>query len=344
VSARLTWGLLGASDIATTSVGPAFQRSPSAALRAIASRDLIRAQALAQRLGAPRAFGSYLELLEDPDIDAVYISLANAQHRAWVLAALRHGKHVLCEKPLALSLVEAQEMAAVATSEGRYLMEAFMYRFHPRIQRAWTIAQSGGLGRLQHARVQFTYRLSDRFDYHNYRASVDEGGGALYDVGCYCVDSLSWFLGSNVRGLSSWLDVGSTGVDTRAAALLEFENRAIGQFFCSMDTPGGGDLEVLGDEALLTIPMAFGFPLSTQPSRLQIRTPTGVVHQESFDQPDPYVAEIEAFSRAVLAGAPSPIDLADSLRNAALLDAIRQASRSGWKSFVPSPAGARSDR
>jgi predicted dehydrogenase len=338
VTARLIWGLLGASDIATTSVGPAFQRSSSVVLRAVASRDLPRAQALAQALGTPRAYGSYLELLEDPDIDAVYISLANAQHHAWVLSALRHGKHVLCEKPLALSLDEAREMAAVATSQGRYLMEAFMYRFHPRIQRARTLAQSGDLGRLQYARVQFTYRLSDRFDTSNYRASVAEGGGALYDVGCYCVDVLSWFVGSNVRGLSSWLDTGPTGVDVRAAAFLEFENRAIGQFFCSMETPGGGDLEVLGDDALLTVPMAFGSPLNAKPPPLQIRTPTGVV-TEPFDQPepDPYVAEIEAFSRAVLAAAPSPIDLADSIRNASLLDAIRKASGIGWTAVGPSP-------
>jgi predicted dehydrogenase len=186
---------LGASTIAKTSVGPAFIRSPSVALRAVASRDLGRAQALAETLEAPRAYGSYLELLQDPEIDAVYVSLPNAQHHAWVLSALRQGKHVLCEKPLALSLEQAQEMATVAAAEGRYLMEAFMYRFQPRIQRAWTLVNSGGLGRLHHARARFTFRLSDSFDQTNYRfSSLAGGGGALYDLGCYCVDALSWFL------------------------------------------------------------------------------------------------------------------------------------------------------
>jgi xylose dehydrogenase (NAD/NADP) len=325
---RLTWGLLGASSIAKATVRPAVQRSPSAALRAVASRESWRAEALAQSLGTPRAYGSYLELLEDPEIDAVYISLANAQHHPWVLAALRHGKHVLCEKPLALTLEEALEMATVATSEGRYLMEAFMYRFNPRIQRAWSLAQNGDLGRLRYARVRFTYRYVEPPDASNYRVSVADGGGVLYDVGCYCVDALSWFLGGDVRGLSSWLDFGPTGVDARAAAFVVFENTAVGQLFCSMVTPGGDDLEVLGDDALLTVPMPFGSPSNAQPPPLEIRTPTGVV-TERFDPFDPYVAEIDAFSRAVLTGAPCPIDLADAIRNAALLDAIRKASGSG---------------
>lgn len=337
-SGRLTWGLLGASAIARTTVGPAFRQSPSAVLRAVASRDPRRAQAFAQSLGTPKAYGSYLELLEDPEIDAVYISLTNAQHHPWVLSALRHGKHVLCEKPLAMSLEEAHEMATVATAQGRYLMEGFMYRFHPRIQRAWTLAHSGDLGRVKYARVRFTYRYSEPVDASNYRASVTDGGGVLYDVGCYCVDALSWFLGGEVRGLSSWLDLGPTGVDARASALLEFENRAIGQLFCSMDTPGGGDLEVLGDDALLTVPMAFGSPPDGSPASLQIRTSTSVA-TEHFDHSDPYVAEIEAFGRAVLTGAPCPIELADSMRNAALLDAIRRASGIRWNAVrrIPVP-------
>jgi predicted dehydrogenase len=282
-------------------------------------------------------------LLEDPEIDAVYVSLANGQHHEWVLAALLRGKHVLCEKPLGLSLEEAREMATVATAQRRYLMEAFMYRFQPRIQRGWTLAQRGDLGRIRYARVRFTYRYAQPLDASDYRVNVADGGGVLYDVGCYCVDMLSWFLGSKVRGLSSWLDYGPTGVDARVCASLEFENGAIGQLFCSMETPGGGDLEVLGDNALLTIPLAFGSPLDAQPPPLEIRTPTGVV-TEPFDPFDPYVAEIDAFSRAVLSGAPCPIDLAESIRNAALLDAIRQTSRTGWKSVVPGPARARSDR
>jgi predicted dehydrogenase len=326
---RLTWGLLGASSIAKTTVGPAVQRSSSAALRAVASRESRRAEALAQSLGTPRAYGSYLELLEDPEIDAVYVSLANAQHHPWVLAALRHGKHVLCEKPLALTLEEALEMATVATSEGRYLMEAFMYRFNPRIQRAWTLAQNGDLGRLRYARVRFTFRYAEAPNASNYRRNVADGGGVLYDVGCYGVDALCWLLGGNVRGLSSWLDFGPTGVDIRASAFVVFENTAVGQLFCSMDTPGGGDdLEVLGDDALLTVPMPFGSPPNAQAPPLEIRTPTGVA-SERFDPFDPYAAEIDAFSRAVLTGAPCPIDLADAIRNAALLDAIRKASGSG---------------
>ncbi len=281
-------------------------------------------------LGASRAYGTYLELLEDPGIDAVYISLPNAQHHPWVLSALRHGKHVLCEKPLALSLDEAQEVATVAASEGRYLMEGFMYRFHPRIQRAWTLVHGGSLGRVQYAQARFTGRLSERFDPSNYRfGSVAEGGGALYDIGCYCVDALAWFLGGTVRGLSSWMDLGPTGADTRAAALLEFDNRAMGQFFCAMDVPGGSDLEVLGDEGLLTLPMAFEAGPNETTLALQIRTPAGAV-TEQFESYDPYVAEIEAFSRAVLTGAPCPIDLADAIRNAGLLDGIRTASRKGW--------------
>src|SRR5260370_9639470 len=303
--ARLTWGLLGASTIAKTSVGPAFTRSPSADLRAVASRDALRATALAQSLGAPMAYGSYLELMEDSEIDAVYISLPNAQHHGWVLSALRHGKHVLCEKPLALSLDEAQEMATVAASQRRYLMEAFMYRFHPRIERARTLVHGGSLGRIQYARARFTGRLSDRFDRTNYRfGSVAEGGGALYDIGCYCVDAISWFLAGKVGGLSSWLDLEPTGADARAAALLEFENRAIGQFFCAIDIPGGSDLEVAGDEGVLTLPIALEAGPNQATLPVQIPTPAGSL-TEQVASLDPSVGVLETFSRAILTGAPS---------------------------------------
>ena len=253
----------------------------------------------------------------------MYISVPNAQHHPWVIAALRHGKHVLCEKPLALSLEQAQEMAAVAASEGRYLMEAFMYRFSPRIQRAWTLAQRGDLGRIRYVRMRFTFRLSDRFDASNYRFSAAPGGGVLYDLGCYCVDALCWFAGGNVRVRSSWLDIGPTGVDLRAAALLEFESGAIGQLFCSMETAGGIDLEVLGDDGLVIIPQAWAYRPDAPPPPLHIRTPAGV-EIEHLEHADMYVAEIEAFSRAVLTGAPCPIDIADPIRNAGLLEAIRR--------------------
>ena len=181
----LRWGVLSTASIAVGKVIPGMRASRRTEVLAIASRDLARAEATARSLGIPRAYGSYEELLADPDVDAVYLPLPNHLHAAWTIAAARAGKHVLCEKPLSLTAAEAQEMVDACREAGVVLMEAFMYRLHPSWQAVRDILASGRIGRLRAIDSWFSYHNVDPEDIRNIAAY---GGGALYDIGCYCVN------------------------------------------------------------------------------------------------------------------------------------------------------------
>ena len=181
----LRWGVLSTANIGRAAVNPALQASRNGVLSAVASRDADRANAFAREHGIPRAYGSYEDLIDDPDIDALYIPLPNSLHRDWVIHAVRAGKHVLCEKPLALNAADCFEMAAAAEEAGGKLMEAFMYRFHPRIERVVDMIRDGHIGEIGAVRSTFTFRLRSP---DNIRLDPSLGGGSLLDAGCYCVN------------------------------------------------------------------------------------------------------------------------------------------------------------
>ena len=178
------WGVMGCAAIAINRVIPGMRMTDTALLTAIASRSLEKAQATAAQLDVPTAYGSYEELLADPGIEAVYIPLPNGFHAEWSIKALRAGKHVLCEKPLTMNAAEAREVQAVRDETGRYMLEAFAYRFNPVVAEAFRIARSGALGELRFIHTVTIFRL-DPLDPANVRLQADIGGGALYDVGCY---------------------------------------------------------------------------------------------------------------------------------------------------------------
>jgi len=182
---RAHWGILSTADIAVRKVIPGMRRSPRSEVLGIASREDGRAAAAAAQLGIPRAYGSYEALLDDPDIDAVYIPLPNHLHAEWTIAAARAGKHVLCEKPLALDAAQAQDMVDACRESGVLLMEAFMYRQHPSWIAARELLASGRIGRLQVVDSWFSYYNDDPANIRNVAAA---GGGALYDIGCYSVN------------------------------------------------------------------------------------------------------------------------------------------------------------
>jgi predicted dehydrogenase len=198
---RLRFGVLGTARIGHTSVNPAIQSSRNAELVAVASRDLGMARDFAQVLSIPRHYGGYEALLDDPDIDAVYIPLPNSLHREWTIRAAEKKKHILCEKPLALSVAECLEMQAAADAHGVTLMEAFMYRFHPRIRRLVEMTQARAVGELRGVRSAFTFRLTRP---ENIRLRPDLGGGALMDVGCYCVDISRRLAGTLPIEVQAW--------------------------------------------------------------------------------------------------------------------------------------------
>src|SRR5687768_1135626 len=229
----LRWGILSTADIARKKVIPAMRKAARCEITAIASRDAGRAQAVAAELAIPVTHSSYDALLADPDVDAVYMPLPNHMHLEWTLAAARAGKHVLCEKPLALSSADAQRMVDGCAEAGVTLMEAFMYRLHPSWVAVREIVQSGRLGELMAVQSWFSYYNDDPANIRNIRAV---GGGALYDIGCYCIDlSRMLFVTEPTQIKASITRDSQSGVDVLTSAILEFGDR-VSTFTCSTRT------------------------------------------------------------------------------------------------------------
>jgi D-xylose 1-dehydrogenase (NADP+, D-xylono-1,5-lactone-forming) len=290
-SPTLRFGILGAADIARKALIPAIQAAANAELVALASRDVESGR----DLFAGTVYGNYQELLDDPAVDAVYLPLPNNLHREWTLRALAAGKHVLCEKPLALNAAEAEEMAAAAKGSGRLLMEAFMYRFHPRIRAAVERLRRDPPAEL---RARFGFPLDSP---GNYRLDPALGGGALLDVGCYTINLARWVLGE-----PAWVE--ATGhvatVDMTVEMTLGYASGAQALLFASFETRETQGLEA-GD----------------------------VVVEKPFtawkDPVDPYQVMVEEFSAAGLGGLPAPLPLEDAIANLRVVDGVRRSLDSG---------------
>jgi len=251
---RIRWGVLSTANIGRAAVNPAIQASSNGELLAVASRDAERARSFAAEHGIPHSFGSYEALLERDDIDAVYVPLPNSMHREWAIRAAEAGKHVLCEKPLALDAAECAEMEAAAADHGVKLMEAFMYRFHPRTERVIELVRAGRVGDLGAIRSSFTFRLRST---ENIRLDPELGGGALMDVGCYCVNVSRTIMGEEpvaVQATASWT---SRGVDDALAGILRFEGGAVAHFDCALTMERCESYEVAGTDGQLVVPSAF---------------------------------------------------------------------------------------
>ncbi len=233
---KVRWGILSTAKIGLRAVIPATRRSPNSEVLAIASRDVERARAVAEDLGIPRYYGSYEELLADGQVEAVYNPLPNHLHHEWTIAAARAGKHVLCEKPLALTAVEAEEMVNVCAAEGVKLMEAFMYRLHPRWVRVGELVSSGALGSLRAIQARFTYFNDDPANIRNRR---DTGGGALLDIGCYPINVARMLFGEEpVRVRAAIQRDQEAGTDIVTSALLEFGAGHAGFLVSTRAEPG----------------------------------------------------------------------------------------------------------
>ena len=216
------WGVLGVAKIATEKVIPAMQRGEVSRIDAIASRDPERARAAAAALGIPKAHGSYEALLADPDIDAIYNPLPNELHVPWTERALAAGKHVLCEKPIALDADEARRLIAARDRSGKLVAEAFMVRYHPQWRRAHEIVRSGGIGEVGAIQTLFAYRLEDPANIRN----KPPGGGGLYDIGCYAILTARYIFGAEPSRVVAALDVDPRfGTDRLASAVIEFPGR-----------------------------------------------------------------------------------------------------------------------
>jgi predicted dehydrogenase len=331
---RLRFGVLGTARIGLTSVCPAIHASRDAELGAVASRDLGKAGDFARETLIPRHYGSYDALLDDQEIDAIYIPLPNSLHREWAIKAAERKKHILCEKPLGLSVSECLEMQAAADANGVRLMEAFMYRFHHRTQRLLEMARGGTVGELRIIRSAFTFGLT-RPD--NIRLRSDLGGGALMDVGCYCVDISRRLAGKLPVEAQAWSTRGSGGVDTALCGSLRFANGLMAQFDCALDIERREFVEVVGTDGTLVSNQAF--VSGSGPVEIVERHGRGAEIRHPFAGEDAYQRMVEHFADAVLADEPVRYGLADAAGTMAIIEALyRSARASGQPMPVESPA------
>jgi predicted dehydrogenase len=314
------WGFLGAGGIATGALAPAVRAASGATLQAVAARDLDRATSLAPI----SAYDDYAALLADPDVDAVYISLTNEQHRPWSIAAMRAGKAVLCEKPLALTAVEVDEMTAVSRETGQLLVEASWYRWHPRIRLAQE--RLPDMGRVKHVAAGFTFDASLT---GNYRLDPARGGGALYDVGCYAVSACLWAVGAGLPvEVSARSTYGPTGVDLTTEAILEWAGGAEAEVRAGIEGSTGQWLVITGERGELELrdePYTSWVDdvteLTVSDGRGTDRIPVPAVNA--------YQLMVEEVSSVLGDGPGWVLPLSESRDTAAVLDAIRSSASSG---------------
>jgi predicted dehydrogenase len=323
----LGWGILSTASIAMKKVIPGILKADGCRIVAIASRDASRARAAAAEAGITRAHESYELLLADPDVQAVYIPLPNHLHAEWAIAAARAGKHVLCEKPLALTSADAERMVASAEAAGTTLMEAFMYRLHPSWVAARELVQSGRIGRLVAVQSWFSYFNDNPSNIRNIAAF---GGGAMFDIGCYGVNlSRMLFEEEPTRVEASIIRDPSSGVDVLTSGLLEFE-QGIATFTCSTRAEADQRVDIYGTEGRISI----GIPFNIPPDR-----PTYVfltaggdppvdpaTERLTFETADPYTVEFEHFAKAVLSGQRAPVPPDDAVANLRVIERLFQAA------------------
>jgi predicted dehydrogenase len=319
----LRWGILSTANIATQKVIPGMKKAARCDVVAIASRDAVSAEAAAERLAIPRAHGSYEALLADPDVDAVYIPLPNHLHAEWTIAAARAGKHVLCEKPLAMTAADAELMVEACRAEGVRLMEAFMYRLHPSWLAVQELIAGGRIGRLTAVQSWFSYYNDDPANIRNIR---EAGGGALYDIGCYSVNLSRLLFGAEPTGVhGSVIRDPASGVDIVASGILEFPT-GVATFTCSTRTETDQRVHVYGTEGRISIGIPFNIPpdrptqvFLTQGGEPPVNPATETL---TFETADPYTVEAERFAAAILDDLPTPVPPEDGVANLRVIERL----------------------
>jgi predicted dehydrogenase len=318
---KVRWGILGVARINDRLI-PAFRKAANAELRGLASRTLDRARAAASAAGIPVAYGSYEQLLQDPDIDAVYNPLPNTLHAEWTMRAADHGKHILCEKPLAADAAEAERMLAHCRQRQVRLMDGFMWPHHPRTARLRQLLDDGAIGAVRRVTGAFTFRL-EPLDPDNIRLQAGLAGGSVMDVGCYPVYGARWVLGDEplrVQAVAEW----QHGVDVAMNAVLEFPGGRAALFDCGFTLPLRQHLEIVGTHG--TIRVEDMWLPSTQAAFL-VQREGKAADRVVLPAADQIVHMIENFSRAVQERR-EPVPAAEqAVKTMGVLDALRQAAR-----------------
>ena len=323
---KLRWGILSTANIGRAAVIPAIKASRNGDVRAVASRNRERAYAFASELGIPQSYGSYEALLEAEDIDAVYVSLPNSLHCEWTVKAAETGKHVLCEKPLGATAAECEKMDRAARKNGVTLMEAFMYRFHPRTERVSKLIRDGAIGPLRSIQSTFTFRLRRSDDI---RLQKDLAGGALMDVGCYGVNvsrTLAAAEPVEVQAFAHWAE---SGVDSQMAGTLRFENGLLAQFDCALTLERRESYQAAGPDGYLSVSSAFlpGVGEST------IEEHHGRLGRSVHTLPgaDEYQLMVEHFADSVLQGREVRYPASEATANLRTIEALYRSAKNGGR-------------
>ncbi|MBI4785802.1 MAG: Gfo/Idh/MocA family oxidoreductase [Chloroflexi bacterium] len=326
---KLRWGILSTAKIGLKQVMPAIKQSKNGVLAALASRSLESAQEAAAPFGIPHVFGSYEEMLASPEVDAVYVPLPNAMHKEWTIRAANHGKHVLCEKPLALNAAEADEMITAARQNHVLLMEAFMYRFHPQFAKLKALIADGAIGDVKVMRSAFCYNIQGA---NNIRLDPDLGGGALMDVGCYCVNMARLVADAEPVEVRADATIGKSGVDETLVGILRFPNDVVAHFDCSFRTDYREWLDVQGTKHRVDLArpikpgtraadifLRFDETSETNPNSTLITAPAA----------NHYRLMVEHFADAALNGKPLRYPPEDARANMRVIDALYESARTG---------------
>jgi predicted dehydrogenase len=326
---KVRWGVLSTAAIGVNKVIPAMQQAQHCEIVAIASRDKARAESAARKLGISGAYGSYEELLADPRIEAVYNPLPNHLHVPWSIRALEAGKHVLCEKPIALTSAEAQTLVEASRRHPLLnVVEAFMYPHHPQWQRALSIVKQGGIGTLRSIQSFFSYFNDDAT---NIRNQADIGGGGVMDIGCYPISLSRLFFGREPRRVSGWCEFDPRfQTDRLASAILDFET-GTSTFTCSTQLVPYQRVNLMGTAGRVEIEIPFNAP-PDRPTQIWHQTGNqagGPVEEIAFPICNQYGLQGDAFSLAVRNGTPALPKIEDAVANMRVIEAVFESHRRG---------------
>jgi predicted dehydrogenase len=322
---KVRWGILSTAKIGTEQVIPAMQQGRHSEIVAISSRTLEKAQFEAERLGIPAAYGSYQELLDDPEVEAVYNPLPNHMHVSWSVRALDKGKHVLCEKPIAMSSVEADELVAAARANPHLkVMEAFMYRHHPQWLAAVKLIREGQIGALKTVQSFFSYFNEDP---ENIRNIKEMGGGGLMDIGCYPISVSRLVFGAEPVRAFGVVDFDPRfQTDHIASAILQF-GEGTSSFTCSTQLTPYQRVHLLGDRGRIEIEIPFNAP-PDNPCRIWLQK-EGSPEEIEFETCDQYTAQGDVFSKAILEDTDVPTPISDAAANMRVIEALFKSGKLG---------------
>ena len=332
---KVKWGVLGAASIAVRKVIPAMQKGKWSQVTAIASRDSTKAQGVARKLGIPKAYGSYEALLADPEIEAIYNPLPNHLHVPWSIKAAEAGKHVLCEKPLSLTVAEGKTVVAARDRFGVKIGEAFMVKTHPQWLRTRELVREGRIGALRAIIGVFSYFNRDP---KNVRNVPEWGGGALMDIGCYPITTSRWIFGEEPLRVEGVVEKDPEfGTDRLSSAVLEFAS-GHSVFTCSTQLVPYQRMQFLGTKGRIEIEIPFNAP-PDRPTRIFVDDGRDVfgggISVETIPTCDQYTLQGDAFSRAIREGGEVPAPLEDAIANMAVIEAVFRAAESGrWEKPV----------